>query len=100
MASITGFGQSGPKKNFACNDLVALAESGFLYISGDPELPPCKPPETQAYYFATLFAAAGVLATLYQRERPGKVITSIRRCKRPSLPRSISSGFGRTKTRL
>ncbi len=36
MASITGFGQTGPKKNLACNDLVALAESGFLYISGDP----------------------------------------------------------------
>src|SRR4051812_42468998 len=25
MASITAFGQTGPKKNFACNDLVALA---------------------------------------------------------------------------
>ena len=36
MASITPFGQTGPKKNLACNDLVALAQSGFLYISGDP----------------------------------------------------------------
>jgi crotonobetainyl-CoA:carnitine CoA-transferase CaiB-like acyl-CoA transferase len=72
VASITGFGQTGPKKDFACNDLVALAESGFLYISGDPALPPCKPPETQAYYFASLFATAGVLAGLYQRERTGK----------------------------
>jgi crotonobetainyl-CoA:carnitine CoA-transferase CaiB-like acyl-CoA transferase len=72
MASITGFGQTGPKKNFACNDLVALAESGFLYISGDPSLPPCRPPETQAYYFASLFAAAGLLAALYRRERTGR----------------------------
>ena len=72
MASITGFGQTGPKKNLACNDLVALAESGFLYISGDPSLPPCKPPETQAYYFASLFATAGVLAALYRRERTGQ----------------------------
>ena len=71
-ASITGFGQTGPKKNMACNDLVALAESGFLYISGDPSLPPCRPPETQAYYFASLFAAAGVLAALYRRERTGR----------------------------
>ena len=69
MASITGFGQTGPKKNLAYNDLVALAESGFLYISGDPSLPPCRPPETQAYYFASLFAAAGLLAALYRRER-------------------------------
>lgn len=72
LASITGFGQTGPKKNLACNDLVALAESGFLYISGDPALPPCKPPETQAYYFASLYATAGVLAALYRRERDGK----------------------------
>jgi crotonobetainyl-CoA:carnitine CoA-transferase CaiB-like acyl-CoA transferase len=72
MASITPFGQTGPKKNLACNDLVALAQSGFLYISGDPSLPPCKPPELQAYYFASLFAAAGVLAALYRRERTGE----------------------------
>lgn len=72
MASITPFGQTGPKKNFACNDLVALAQSGFLYISGDASLPPCKPPELQAYYFASLFAVAGVLAALYRRERTGQ----------------------------
>jgi crotonobetainyl-CoA:carnitine CoA-transferase CaiB-like acyl-CoA transferase len=72
LASITPFGQTGPKKNLACNDLVALAQSGFLYISGDPSLPPCKPPELQAYYFASLFAAAGVLAALYRRERTGR----------------------------
>jgi crotonobetainyl-CoA:carnitine CoA-transferase CaiB-like acyl-CoA transferase len=72
MASITAFGQTGPKKHYAYNDLVALAESGFLYTSGDPSLPPCRPPETQAYYFASLFAAAGVLAALYRRERTGQ----------------------------
>src|SRR5438309_4017326 len=72
MASITAFGQTGPKKNLAFNDLVALAQSGFLYISGDPSLPPVRPPETQAYYFASLFATAGVLAALYRRERAGQ----------------------------
>lgn len=72
MGSITGFGQTGPKKNLRCNDIVALAESGFLYISGEPSLPPCKPPETQAYYFASLFATAGVLASLYRRQRTGQ----------------------------
>jgi crotonobetainyl-CoA:carnitine CoA-transferase CaiB-like acyl-CoA transferase len=71
MGSVSCFGQTGPKKNLACNDLVALAESGFLYISGDPSLPPCRPPETQAYYFASLFATAGILAALYRRERTG-----------------------------
>ena len=72
MASITAFGQTGPKKNLAYNDLVALAQSGFLYISGDPSLPPVRPPETQAYYFVSLFAAAGVLAALYRRAHTGR----------------------------
>jgi len=72
MASITGFGQSGPRRSFACSDIVAFAMSGLMYISGDPSLPPCKPPETQAYYFGSLFAALGVLAALYHREKSGR----------------------------
>ena len=35
-------------------------------------MPPCRPPETQAYYFASLFAAAGLLAALYRREHTGQ----------------------------
>jgi crotonobetainyl-CoA:carnitine CoA-transferase CaiB-like acyl-CoA transferase len=72
MASITCFGQTGPKKNLAYNDLVALAESGILYVCGDPLTAPCKAPESQAYYFASLFATAGVLAALYRREKTGQ----------------------------
>jgi crotonobetainyl-CoA:carnitine CoA-transferase CaiB-like acyl-CoA transferase len=72
MASITCFGQTGPKKNLAYNDLVGLAESGILYVCGDPATAPCKAPESQAYYFASLFATAGVLAALYRREKTGQ----------------------------
>ncbi|MSP37763.1 MAG: CoA transferase [Deltaproteobacteria bacterium] len=72
MASITCFGQTGPKKNFIYNDLVGLAESGILYVCGDPATAPCKAPESQAYYFASLFATAGVLAALYRREKTGQ----------------------------
>lgn len=72
MASITAFGQTGPMSQYLWSDLVALAVSGFLYISGDPSMPPCRPPETQAYYFGSVFAAAGLLAALYRRERTGR----------------------------
>ena len=71
MASITGFGQTGPKKNLVCNDLVALAESGFLTSPATRHWRRAAP-ETQAYYFASLFATAGVLAALYRRERTGQ----------------------------
>jgi crotonobetainyl-CoA:carnitine CoA-transferase CaiB-like acyl-CoA transferase len=71
LASITGFGRSGPHAAFAAHDIVACAMGGLMYVSGDPELPPCKPPETQAYYFGSLFAAVGALAALYRRQRRG-----------------------------
>jgi crotonobetainyl-CoA:carnitine CoA-transferase CaiB-like acyl-CoA transferase len=72
MASASCFGQTGPRWSYASADIVAMAMSGLMYISGDPALPPCKPPETQAYYFGSLFAAVGVLAALYHREQTGR----------------------------
>lgn len=71
MASITGFGQTGPHSGFACTDSVAFAMSGLMYIAGEPDLPPCLAPETQAYYFGSLTAALGVVAALYRREQTG-----------------------------
>jgi crotonobetainyl-CoA:carnitine CoA-transferase CaiB-like acyl-CoA transferase len=72
MCSITGFGQNGPNTRLAYTDIVVYAMSGLQYIAGDPLLPPCKAPETQAYYFGSLFAALGAVAALYRRERTGR----------------------------
>ena len=44
---------------------------GLLYISGDPKMTPCNPPETQSYYYASLFASYGVMLALWQRETRG-----------------------------
>ena len=71
MASITGFGQWGPYSKLAYNDLVVFAMCGLMSISGDPDRPPCAPPETQAYYFGSLVAALGIVATLHRRELTG-----------------------------
>ncbi len=71
MAAVTPFGQTGPHNKYAYSDIVAYAMGGLMYISGDPKLPPCKAPETQACYFGSLFAALGVVAALYYRGRTG-----------------------------
>lgn len=71
MASVTGFGQWGPHSGFAYNDLVVFAMCGLMSISGDPDRPPCVPPETQAYYFGSLVAALGIVAALHRREQTG-----------------------------
>ena len=71
LVSLTGFGQDGPYAHFKTPDIVGTAMGGLLYISGDPKLVPCNPPETQSYYYASLFAAYAVTLALWQRETRG-----------------------------
>ena len=71
LVSISGFGQDGPYAHFKTTDIVGNAMGGLLYISGDPKLTPCNPPETQSCYYASLFAAYGVTLALWQRETRG-----------------------------
>lgn len=71
LVSISGFGQDGPYARHQATDLIANAMGGLLYISGDPNLTPCNPPETQAFYYASLFASYGVMLALWQRETRG-----------------------------
>jgi len=72
VTSVSGFGQDGPYRDYLCPDLVGLAMGGLLYVSGDPALPPVKAPETQAYYFASVYAAFGTLLALGRREGDGQ----------------------------
>src|ERR1044071_456028 len=71
LVSISGFGQDGPYAQYKTPDIVGNAMGGLLYISGDPAMTPCNPPETQSYYYASLFACYGVMLALWQRETRG-----------------------------
>ena len=71
LVSISGFGQDGPYAHYKTTDLIGNAMGGLLYISGDPKMTPCNPPETQSFYYASLFACYGVILALWQRETRG-----------------------------
>jgi crotonobetainyl-CoA:carnitine CoA-transferase CaiB-like acyl-CoA transferase len=71
LVSLTGFGQDGPYAHYKAPDLVGNAMGALLYISGDPTMTPCNPPETQSYYYASLFACYGIMLALWQRETRG-----------------------------
>ena len=71
LVSVSGFGQDGPYANYKTTDLIGNAMGGLLYISGDPKMTPCNPPETQAFYYTSLFACYGVMLALWQRETRG-----------------------------
>lgn len=72
LVSVTGFGQSGPKKDAPSCDLVASAYGGQMYISGSSSTPPLKPYGGQSYYTASLFGAIGILLALRKREQTGR----------------------------
>jgi crotonobetainyl-CoA:carnitine CoA-transferase CaiB-like acyl-CoA transferase len=71
LVSVSGFGQDGPYANYKTTDLIGNAMGGLLYISGDPQMTPCNPPETQSFYYTSLFASYGVMLALWQRETRG-----------------------------
>ena len=68
MASVTPFGQTGPWKDYKSNDLIALAASGFMQITGEPDGPPMRQGNDQSHFPGAQFAAASILAALYHRD--------------------------------
>ena len=68
MASVTPFGQTGPWKDYKSSDLIALAASGFMQITGDPDGPPLRQGNDQSHFPGAQYAATSILAALYHRD--------------------------------
>ncbi len=71
VASVTPFGQTGPWKDYKSNDLIALASSGFMQITGEPDGPPMRQGNDQSHFPGAQFAAASILGALYYRDFGG-----------------------------
>ena len=71
MASITGFGLSGPYSGFKAPSIVVSAMGGVMYLCGSPEDAPLAPPCDLPYHLASSLAAYGVLLALRHRESTG-----------------------------
>jgi crotonobetainyl-CoA:carnitine CoA-transferase CaiB-like acyl-CoA transferase len=72
MASVSGFGQTGPLRHKTSFDFIAQAYAGIMHMTGEPEGPPTfvglGMGDTNAGFHA--FAALGY--ALYRRDRTGK----------------------------
>ena len=83
MTSITGFGQSGPYRDYKMSSIVGYAMSGHQYINGEPDREPLQGPGPQPEYQGGLHGFFGTLAALYSREDTGQgqqVDVSIMEC--------------------
>jgi CoA:oxalate CoA-transferase len=70
-ASISGFGQTGARRDLPAFDLVAQAMSGLMAMTGDPTDPPTRVGESIGDLAAGLFCSWAILAALYERQRTG-----------------------------
>src|SRR3954468_12007094 len=72
FCSVTGYGQTGPKKSDPAIDDVVQAVSGMMSITGTPETGPLKTGSTIVDYTTGYAAALGIATALFQRTRSGK----------------------------
>ena len=71
FCSISGFGQTGPRRKEAGYDAVIQAEGGLMSITGAADGPPYRVGVAIGDIVTGMFAAQGVLLALLARERTG-----------------------------
>ena len=72
MASLSGFGQTGPYAQRPSYDVIAQAMGGVMSLTGHPGAGPTRVGTSTGDITAGLFAAIGILAALAARERSGR----------------------------
>jgi crotonobetainyl-CoA:carnitine CoA-transferase CaiB-like acyl-CoA transferase len=72
LASVSGFGQTGPYANLPGFDQIAQGMSGLMAITGEPGRGPMRAGNAPADSSAGLYAAIGVLVALAERTRSGR----------------------------
>ena len=72
VASLSGFGQTGPWSRRPSYDIVAQAAGGLMALTGFPDTPPTRGGGSLGDYLAGLCGAIGVLAALSARHTTGR----------------------------
>jgi crotonobetainyl-CoA:carnitine CoA-transferase CaiB-like acyl-CoA transferase len=72
LCSISGFGQSGPCRDWRAFDPVVQAMSGISSVTGYPDRPPVRCGAALSDTSAALYGVIGILSALRARERTGR----------------------------
>ncbi len=70
--SISGFGQSGPRRKQPAYDAIMQAEGGLMSITGSTDGPPYRLGVAIVDIVSGMFAAYGIAMALFARERTGR----------------------------
>ena len=72
MVSISPFGQDGPYAHYKAPDIVGMAMSGFMYLTGDSDRPPLRVASPQFYLQGSAAGAAGAMLAHTHRALTGE----------------------------
>jgi len=72
MTSITPFGQTGPYAHYRTTDIVLAAMGGVMRGFGDPDRPPVRISQPQAYFHGGIHGALGSVMAHYYRQSTGE----------------------------
>ncbi len=103
--TISGYGQTGPRRHLTGYDPIVQAESGFMDITGMGDGPPVRTGVAITDYMAGLYAFGGILLALRSRDRTGvgehvdialfdAILSTL------SMPAGILQATGRTPHRM
>jgi crotonobetainyl-CoA:carnitine CoA-transferase CaiB-like acyl-CoA transferase len=71
VASLSGFGATGPRAGEASYDIVAQASGGLMALSGFEDGPPVRGGGALGDFVGGLYLAVGLVSALLDRERTG-----------------------------
>jgi crotonobetainyl-CoA:carnitine CoA-transferase CaiB-like acyl-CoA transferase len=72
FASVSGYGQTGPRRDLAGYDPVLQAEAGLMDITGAADGPPSRVGVAMTDYVAGQFLFSSILLALRERDRTGR----------------------------
>jgi CoA:oxalate CoA-transferase len=95
--SSSGYGRSGPNRDYPAMDLTVQAMSGIMSITGFPDRPPVKTGPAIVDFSAGIHLYGALMTALYEREKTGQgrlVEVSMQEAVYPTLSSSLGMMFG------
>ncbi len=72
LASVSPYGRTGQRKDYAGTELTVQAMTGVMYIHGDSEERPCLVPAEQLYRVTGFHTVLGIMAAVRARRLTGR----------------------------
>ncbi|MES2536955.1 MAG: CoA transferase [Pseudomonadota bacterium] len=89
----SGYGRSGPNKDYPAMDLTVQAMAGIMSVTGYPDRPPVKAGPALCDFFGGVHLYGAIMTALYEREKTG-IGRLVEVSMQESVYTSLSSNLG------